>query len=519
MAEAKQSNLLIVNFLATFARIAGVVIIGFFLTPILIGQLGVEVFGLLTTLGAAGGMLVIVTNTLQISIARELGVSVGKDDKELLQKTFSTAFVIQLVAGLTFLGIATMFAQQIANGLTIPDGFKQTTFYCLILVFIQFTGGIITSPFGGMIRAYQHLRTISIIQLLTRLGIFVAAVSMIFVNGDKLLFFVAASLIVNLLSQLAQVWLSVRRYPASKPLPNKFSLEIFKSICRYGGFALIGGIGGQIRRNGIAVVLNIFFGNIVTAANGIAIRLSNLISQAVSIVHTTIQPAMNMNQGAGKKSINTRLTMLSSTIGFAIALPLVVPLVADTQVILESWLRIELPEFAVLFSQLTAITFLFSMISKGHNLAMHANGKIGWLVTVNQLLIAGLIIIGALVACTWKTNPWLLPAGEMLGMMLVVFLWQPYWVGRKLSIPTKNWIDATIKPCFLMLSIGLLFSGVVAYLLPSSLWRATILGAAVGLICFAILWRFGFNASERDRLLSFFRRQVQRIQRAETKPS
>ena len=160
MAEAKQSNLLIVNFLATFARIAGVVIIGFFLTPILIGQLGVEVFGLLTTLGAAGGMLVIVTNTLQISIARELGVSVGKDDKELLQKTFSTAFVIQLVAGLTFLGIATMFAQQIANGLTIPDGFKQTTFYCLILVFIQFTGGIITSPFGGMIRAYQHLRTI-----------------------------------------------------------------------------------------------------------------------------------------------------------------------------------------------------------------------------------------------------------------------------------------------------------------------------------------------------------------------
>ena len=465
------------------------------MTPILIGQLGIEVFGLLTTLGAAGGMLVIVTNTLQISIARELGVSVGKDETTLLPQAFSTAFGIQLAMGLLFGGFAILFARPIANGLTIPEGYEQTTFYCLILVFVQFTAGIITSPFGAMIRAYQHLRTISVIQLLTRTGIFVAALIMIFMDGDKLLFFVFASMIVNLLAQLSQVYLSVTRYPASKPKLSNFSFDVLKSIVRYGSFALIGGIGGQIRRNGIAVVLNIFFGNIVTAANGIATRLSNLISQAASVVHAVIQPAMNTNQGAGKKSINERLTMLSSTIGVAIVLPLAIPLVTDTHVLLESWLRVELPEYAVLFSRLITITFLISMVSKGHNMAMHADGKIGWLVAVNQLLIAGLIIVGAIIACSWKSNPWLLPAGELMGMCLVVLIWQPYWVGRQLSISNKNWLDATLKPCLIMLTAGILSSCFLIWLLPSSLWRATALGAINGMICLSLI-----HISEPTRL-------------------
>ena len=507
----KQSDLLIVNFVSTAIRVVAMIVIGFFLTRILVKQLGLELFGLFTTIGASGMMLMMFTNTLQLSIAREMGVSVGKGDPEKISEAFSSSFFIQLVAGTAFGLVGIVSAGWITSGLTVPEGYEYATWICLVMTFLQFAAGIFASPYGAMIRAHQHLSTIAALQLFSRIAIFAAALLMIVWPYDKLIFFVAANLVCNVVAQLIHVWIAWRRYPESVPRVSRFSRTSAKSIFRYGSLALMGGIGGQIRRNGIAIILNIFFGNLVTAANGIALRLSNLVAQFVEIITPVVQPAMNSNVGSGNQNVIFRLVTLSSTLGLAIVIPVAIPLLFDTESILKFWLGVELPQYAALFSQLIVLTFVVTMISKGHAMALHARGNIGRLTLINQGLVILGILIAALIACPLQKYPWLLPAGELVGLILATAIWQPWWVAKTLNISNRSWYRYTVWPAFLFVVSNLILVLLITYWLPTSMVRALLLGAGSGCLCFAILWIAGLFDSERTQLLRFLRNAVRKI--------
>jgi len=490
-----------------------VIVISFFLTRIIVHQMGLELFGLFTTIGASGAMLNLFTKTLQLSVARELGVAVGKRDNHKLSEAFSSSFFIQVVSGLAFGLFGVLSAGWIASSLTVPVGYERTTWICLILTFIQFSIGIMASPFGGMIRAHQHLRTVALLELGNRISMFAVAILMISWPSDKMLFFVSGTLVCNLALQFAYVFVALRRYPESWPQLSLFSKESATSIFRYGSMALLSGAGRQFRRNGIAIILNIYFGNLVTAANGIAIRLSNLIGQFVGIITPVIQPAMNSNEGSGNQKVIHRLATLSSTFGLAIIIPIALPLMIETETVLQFWLNIELPQYTVLFSQLITMTFVVSMISKGHGMALHAQGNIGRLTMINQGLIATGIIVGAVIACRSSQRPWLLPAGELVGLIIATGIWQPWWVGKTLGIPFRSWFRYTLIPAVLYILTNSLLVCFVLVSVDTGIFRVILLGIASGCICFAILWVFGLLDSERQNLRDFSRRSVHKVQR------
>ena len=498
----KQTDLLVVNFIFTVVRILVIIVISFYMTRILVNQLGLELFGLFTTIGASGMLLGMFTNILQISIAREMGLRVGEKKSKNLRIAFSSSFFIQLFSGLlvAFLGIT--FSGYITKGLTIPEGYENVTWICLILTFIQFSFGIIVSPFAAIIRAHQHLRTITILEMLSKISIFCCVLFMITYNGDKLLFFVVANLVVFFFFQVIHVIISLRRFPEAHPDSAYISKDTTISIFRYASLALLGGIGGQIRKNGIAIMLNILFGNFVTAANGIAIRLSNLIGQFVGTISPVIQPAMNANQGAGNNKYINRLIPLSSTIGLSIIIPVAMPLFFDTESILLFWLQTDLPEYTILFSQITTATFLVSMVSKGHGMALHAHGNIGWLTFVNQILVIVFIFCGAYVCYNTNSKPWMLPVGELVGLVLATSFWQPFWVSKKLGFPNHLWFKYTIVPAVLFLISNILLIFVLSQFMQSSPIRAVTLGLCSCMLCFSILWIFGFQKTDRSRIIN-----------------
>ena len=481
------------------------------MTRILVKQLGLELFGLFTTIGASGMLLSMFTNILQLSIARELGICVGKNDTEQLKTAFSSAFFIQLLAGVFIVIFGALFSGLITHGLTVPEGYEWQTWFCLILTFIQFGIGVWTSVFGGLIRAHQHLRTITVLQLGAKISIFLCALCMIFWSGDKLVFFVIANLITFTIFQIAHVWIALKCFPEAYPKRNNFSWDSTISIFKYASLALMGGIGGQIRRNGIAVILNIYFGNIVTAANGIAIRLSNLIALFVGTISPVVQPAMNANKGAGNDSFINKLIPLSSTIGLAIIFPVAMPLLFDTKALLVFWLDTELPPYAVLFSQLVVSTFIVTMISKGHAMALHAQGNIGILTFINQTLVIAFIFIAAYVSVQMEDMPWLLPAGELIGLVIATSFWQPFWVAKKMNFSNRKWFRYTVLPAFLLVCLNLLMFCGVSNILEASILRAFVTGALSSCICFSILWFVGFMNDDREKLLGFANKSYRKL--------
>ena len=151
------------------------IIVGFFLTRILVNQLGLEVFGLFTTIGASGMFFALVTNTMQLSVAREFGIRIGEGDSKRLASAFLSAFFIQLACGLIMLMTGLICSRWILERLIVPEGYLETTSICLTLIFLQITAGIVASPFGGLIRAHQDISTVSALQLAGRVAVFLSA--------------------------------------------------------------------------------------------------------------------------------------------------------------------------------------------------------------------------------------------------------------------------------------------------------------------------------------------------------
>jgi O-antigen/teichoic acid export membrane protein len=127
----------------------------------------------------------------------------------------------------------------------------------------------------------------------------IAAFAMTFWHGNKLIFFVGTVFVLNVPLHLFTIWLTLNRYRSARPSVRLVTREATWSMLRYGSLAFLGSAGMLLRRNGIAVVMNVVFGNVAAAAMGIAVRLGNLIMQLINVVNPVMQPAIVAKSGAG----------------------------------------------------------------------------------------------------------------------------------------------------------------------------------------------------------------------------
>jgi Na+-driven multidrug efflux pump len=129
------------------------------------------------------------------------------------------------------------------------------------------------------------------------------------------------------------------------------------------------------RKQGISVVLNVFYGTIINSAYGIALQVSG----AVQFISTSILNAMNPQimkaEGAGERQKMLRLCERESKYAFLLFALVAIPLVAEMNTILQIWLT-DVPKHAVMFCQFILIAALCDQISVGLTSANQAIGNI-----------------------------------------------------------------------------------------------------------------------------------------------
>lgn len=493
-----QREILIVNMAATGLRLVGNVSIGIIVTPLLVRGLGIELFGLLETVGASGLLLSLTTQGLSTSISRELSFWVGADDAGELARAFSTSLAIQVLAGLLVFTIGFALSPWVAARLTVPTGYEMATVIALRLTALSFGLSFALSPFASMLLAHQDLRTFSLQTFLRKLATLLAALALPFGN-NKLVTYVTVLLGLTTIANLLPVVISLRRHREAWPRPGLVSLSSAKSIGAYASLALVGSLGEQSRRTGVAIFLNIFFGNVVAGANGVAIRLARLVRQFVDIFVPVLQPAMTVNTGAGKQHVTVRLVTFTSAVSLAIAMPIVVSTVFNTDAILEFWLRSPPPPNAAIFGRTIIVALTIGLVSKGHELAMHATSRVGMLISVFHALIITALSASMILAVEFKEPIWVL-YGELIGVAIAAMLWQPFWVAKKLDLAISDWIRMTLYPSVVSLVTCLVVAGAVSAAMPAGLTRAIAMGMGTLCCTTVTMWFLALEKAERGAI-------------------
>ena len=371
------SQRIIVNTIAQYTRTIINVCLSLYSTRLILSALGQNDFGIYSVVAGVVAMLSFVTNALVITTQRYLSFHHGKNDLNQVRKVFGNSWLLHLFIGLLItiiLGtIGPWITQNFLNIEEVRRGAALVVYFAaVVMVLLTF----ITAPIRALFIARENIVYTSFIDVLDGVLKLLIAILLSKVTHDHLISYSVLLTCISIFNLLAFAIYAAIKFPEFHlPKLRELDKQYIKGLSDFAGWTIYS-TGCIIARNqGISVVLNLFYGTIVNSAYGIAMQVSG----AVQFVSTSIVNAMNPQimkaEGAGQRERMVRLCEYESKYAFLLLAMLVIPLIAEMEVILTFWLG-DIPEHAVMFCRFILIAALCDQISIGWTSANQAIGKI-----------------------------------------------------------------------------------------------------------------------------------------------
>lgn len=129
----------------------------------------------------------------------------------------------------------------------------------------------------------------------------------------------------------------------------------------FAGWSFIGESAGVLKNEGINVLLNLFFGPIVNAANGIAMQVNAMVAQFSSSFLTAVNPQITKRYASEELLKVYQFVKDSTRLSFYLIFIAIVPILYSTKFLLGLWLH-TVPDYSVVFVRLVLISAIIESI-------------------------------------------------------------------------------------------------------------------------------------------------------------
>ena len=259
---------------------------------------------------------------------------------------------------------------------------------------------------------------------------------------------------------------------------------------------------------GLNILLNIFFGPVANAAKGIAIQVQEAIRLFFLNFQLAVNPQITKSYAAGDIIYMHKLIFTSSRISFYILLLLALPVIFETEYILQLWLKI-VPDHTVILTQLSVVLCAFWAFENPLNTGNFATGEIKTL-----LLTTGIVECIAL-PLAWI---WLKAGGQPATVVLsriivfvVTFIIRLFIVRRQLRFSMCSYIKQCLLPVF---EVSIICIAVVwsfcFFMREPSLLRLICLVLLSITIVGTTVWLLGITKDERQLAKQFLNKRIKR---------
>lgn len=339
-------------------------------------MLGVSDYGLYTLTIGFVGMLTFFTWSLSSSTQRYISVTLGEKDYQKLSKILSASFLIHLVYAILILLVILVINMFFVNSvLNIPEGREDSVGYIMSFVAGISFFNILSIPFMGALRAYEDFVSIALIGLAESVSKLIMAFMLLFIAGDELMFFSMLMFGVSIIIfSLYYIRVKQQKEHSFKLFASPDKL-LAREMLSFMSWSLLGALATMSRNQGVAVVLNIFFGVVTNAAYGISQQVNNAINILSQGVSTSMAPVLMKSAGEKNygKMLYTMRTMSKMSF-FSISI-FSIPLFFEMPFVLRLWLK-EVPADSVIFARLIIISVLVLILSAGMQNVFVAIGKV-----------------------------------------------------------------------------------------------------------------------------------------------
>jgi len=350
--------------------------VGLYTSRVVLEVLGVEDYGIYSVVGGLVAMFSLLNGSLTGAIQRFLTFELGIGNNEKLKQIFSTSLNILFIISLLIIILAETVGVWFLNAkMDIPEGRMGAANWVFQISLITFVLGVISVPYNAAITAHENFKVysqISIFEIVLKLGVVLSL--KIFLSADKLIIYVLLLLGIAVIIRLIYGFYCTKYYEECKYL-RKVDIPLIKEMFSFSAWSFIGSTGYLFRTQGINIVLNMFFGVIASAAQGIANIITNAVTAFVDSFNTAVNPQITKSYALKNYNEMNRLVFYSTRFSFFMMLVFIVPVCVETEYVLNLWLN-QVPRYAVIFTQLIMVNALISALANPLGIMANATGKV-----------------------------------------------------------------------------------------------------------------------------------------------
>lgn len=368
---------IMVNTVAQYTKTIINILLSLYSTRLVLQILGTEDYGIYSVVGGIVYMLSFITNSLIITTQRYMSFYQGKKDTQKLKDIFNNSLLLHIFLGIIIVLFLYIIGELLFESfLSIPkDRISAANIvYNIISITIFIT--FITAPFKALLVSHENIIYASIIDVVDGGLKLITAISLSFITFDKLISYAWLLSAISLFNLIAFMWYTYKNYDeCSIPKIKSLNIEYIRNLLSFAWWNIYntGCVVG--RTQGIAIIINRFFGPIVNAAYGIAFTVSSAIQFVSTSLCNAMNPQIMKAEGQGNRPKMLRLAEIESKFSFLLIALVGIPCIFGMDILLSIWLK-DIPNLAVYFSQMVILSAIVDQLTVGLGSANLAIGNI-----------------------------------------------------------------------------------------------------------------------------------------------
>lgn len=377
------------NTLILYLRMFFMMTISLFTSRILLSALGIENYGVYNVVGGVVSMLAFFNGSMSVSTQRFLNVQMAKGDKTKLNEVFVNAVNVHALIGIiTVVALETVGLWFIYHKLVASSADMGTVLWVFHFSVASLFLSIISTPYNASIIANEKMQIYAYMSLVEVMGKLLLIYLLLAIDTNHRLFSYAFMMFLIATAMRLMVGWYCRRYFEECRYEFRVNLLLSKQLLSFSSWLVLGILSDMLSSQGVNILINLFFGPIYNAARGIAVQVNNAVNTFVNNFLTAVRPQIIKSYAASDFDYLYTLVFSASKLSYYLLLMLILPVLFNTQFLLEIWLK-EVPPYCAIFTQLTLVEFLIRSIYSPIGYLNQASGKIKYYQLSISLLFIG----------------------------------------------------------------------------------------------------------------------------------
>lgn len=375
MGKVSNNERIALNTVFLAIRMLVVLLITLYTTRVLLASLGVVDYGVYSVVAGFVSMCSFISASMAHGIQRFFNYESGRNGTEGGRKVFNAGIRIQVLLSLILVIIIELIGIWYINyKMVIPSERLVAALWVFHAAVLSLTLSMLSVPFNASIMAHEKMHYYAFLGILDAILKLAIATIIKFYSNDKLILYaylLAGISVINLMLNSIYARIKFEEIRFSRIVDR----TLLKSILFFSGWNAFGTFARTMRTQGVGMVLNLFFGPVVNAAQGVAGQVKGALNSLVANLNTAARPQIVQSYSRGETARTIALMFSISKLVLFLLFIVAYPILLELPIILNIWLGDNIPNHTIMFVRLVVITMFVTDIHMVTSAVVHATGK------------------------------------------------------------------------------------------------------------------------------------------------